>query len=356
MAKIPILTSEELAVFMKKEKIGLGLILFFCFIPVFVWTTSIVWNFYQVFEIPEINVVISEGKGFLDISNLLKEKGVIKNSAIFKIYVLLSGKAEKLGSGVFDVSGKYTLVSLVDRLIRGPEDASVVIPEGFNIYDTDKRLSEFGLISHGSLIELAQKPEGFSGEYPWLPISEIVSLEGFLFPDTYRFSQKTDAREVIEKMLDNFNEKIYQKLDPELISSPKSFGDLIKLSSIIEKEVPGEEDRKIVSGVLWRRLENDMPLQVDATIVYAWKTLNPEWKPQDHSLAAGDLKIKSLYNTYLYKGLPQGPISNPGWEAINSATNPEMTDYLFYLSTEDGQTIFSRTLEEHNAAVRKYLR
>lgn len=356
MAKVPILTPEEFAIFMKKEKIGLGLILFFCLLPILIWAGSVFLSFFVVFNVLETKVVISEGSGFLEIASLLKEKGVLENSGIFKIYVLLSGKADKLGSGVFDFSGSYSVVSLVERLSRGPEDILVTIPEGFNIFEIDKRLSEFSLIPAGSLAELAQKPEEFYEGYSWLPVDQIVSLEGFLFPDTYRFSQKTEVREVIEKMLHNFYEKVYSKLDPDLVSSSKSFGDLIKLASVIEKEVPGEKDRKIVSGILWKRLENDMPLQVDATIVYAWKNMNPEWKPQDHSLAATDLKIKSLFNTYLYKGLPQGPISNPGLEAIDSVINPEMTDYLFYLSTREGETIFSKTLEEHSLAVQKYLR
>ncbi len=356
MAKVPILTEAEMKVFMEKEKIGLGLILLFCLLPVFVWAVFVVKDFYEVFEVPETNVVIEENKGFLEISNLLEEKGILGSSSIFKIYVLLSGNAGELRSGVYDFFGRYSVVSLVNRLTHGPEDIAVIIPEGFTVYETDKRLSDFNLIKAGSLVELAQKPEEFSGKFSFLPVDHIVSLEGFLFPDTYRFSQDTDAKEIMEKMLANFEEKAYKKLPPEIASSPKSLADLIKLASIIEKEVPDEADRKIVSGVLWKRLENDMLLQVDATVVYAWKTLNPEWKPQDHSLTLADLKIKSLYNTYLYKGLPQGSISNPGWEAINAAINPQNTDFWYYLSTEDGKTIFSRTLEEHNAAVKKYLR
>lgn len=356
MVRVPILTEEEMRTFMKKEKIGFGLILLACLLPIFVWTAFVVKGFYEIFEVPEINIVVEEKKGFLEISNMLEEKGVVKNSAIFKIYVLLSGRAGILRSGAYDLSGKYSVVSLVNRLTRGPEDVAVVIPEGFTAYDIDKRFVELNLIPSGSLIELSQKPEEFFEGFSFLPVEHIVSLEGFLFPDTYRFSQDTSAGEIIEKMLANFEEKVYKKIPQEIASSPRSLADLIKLASIIEKEVPGENDRKIVSGVLWKRLENDMLLQVDAAVVYAWKTLNPEWKPQDHSLTLADLKIKSLYNTYLYKGLPQGPISNPGWEAISAALNPENTDFWYYLSTEDGETIFSRTLEEHNEAVQKYLR
>jgi len=356
VARVSILTEEEMRIFMKKEKIGFGLILLACLLPIFVWAVFVVKGFYEVFEIPEINIVVEEKKGFLEISDMLEEKGVVKNSAIFKIYVLLSGKAGLLRSGVYDFFGKYSVVSLVNRLTRGPEDVAVVIPEGFTVHEIDRRFAELNLIPSGSLIELSQKPEEFSEEFPFLPVEHIVSLEGFLFPDTYRLSQDTNVGEIIEKMLANFEEKVYKKIPQEIASSPQSLADLIKLASIIEKEVPGETDRKIVSGVLWKRLENDMLLQVDATVVYAWKTLNPEWKPQDHSLTLADLKIKSLYNTYLYKGLPQGPISNPGWEAISAVINSENSDFWYYLSTEDGETIFSRTLEEHNRAIEKYLR
>lgn len=356
MARAPILTEEEMRIFMKKEKIGFGLILLACLLPIFVWAVFVVKGFYEVFEIPEANIVVEEKKGFLEISNMLEEKGVVKNSAIFKIYVLLSGKAGLLRSGVYDFFGKYSVVSLVNRLTRGPEDVAVVIPEGFTVYEIDRRFAELNLIPSGSLVELSQKPEEFSEKFVFLPKDNIVSLEGFLFPDTYRLSQDTNAGGIIEKMLSNFEEKVYKKIPQEIASSPRSLADLIKLASIIEKEVPGETDRKIVSGILWKRLESDMLLQVDVSVVYAWKTLNPEWKPQGHSLTLTDLKIKSLYNTYLYKGLPQGPISNPGWEAISAVINPENTDFWYYLSTKDGETIFSRTLEEHNSAVQKYLR
>ncbi len=355
MARVPILTEEEMRIFMKKEKIGFGLIILACLLPIFVWAVFVVKGFYEVFEIPEANIVVEEKKGFLEISNMLEEKGVVKNSAIFKIYVLLSGKAGLLRSGAYDFFGKHSVVSLVNLLTRGPEDVAVVIPEGFTVYEIDRRFAELNLIPSGSLVELAQKPSEFSEKFVFLPKDNIVSLEGFLFPDTYRLSQDTNAGEIIEKMLSNFEEKVYKKIPQEITSSPRSLADLIKLASIIEKEVPGETDRKIVSGILWKRLESDMLLQVDASVVYAWKTLNPEWKPQDHSLTLTDLKIKSLYNTYLYKGLPQGPISNPGWEAISVSINPENTDFWYYLSTRDGKTIFSRTLEEHNAAIRKYL-
>ncbi|MEW5805729.1 MAG: endolytic transglycosylase MltG, partial [Patescibacteria group bacterium] len=303
----------------------------------------------------ETKVVIKENSGFLEVSRTLKENGIISNSNIFNLYLIASGKFRELKNGTYEFSGEYTPISLANRLIQGPEDIKVLIPEGFTIFEIDKRLSDLNIIEPGALVEAAQKP-GLFTEFEFLPQEYLVSLEGFLFPDTYNFSQKTEPKQILAKMLKNFEEKVYSKIDPEMAESPKSLLSLITLASIAEKEVPGLEDRKIVSGILWKRLEKDMLLQVDATVVYAWKIINPDWKPHDHVLTNSDIKIKSLYNTYLYKGLPQGPISNPGWKSIEAALNPVETDYWFYLSTRDGETIFSKTLKEHETAVKKYLK
>lgn len=357
MKKI-VLSDEEMKVFLKREPIGLGLILLICLLPIFVWGFLIINSFFKTFPVESSRVVINDNEGFLQIADKLEKAKVLPNSGVFKIYVLLSGQAKLLRSGTYDFAGVFSVISLVDRLTGGPSDVSVVIPEGFTIFEIDKRLSDLNLIKQGSLVAEAQKPEEYASttEFSFLPKENLVSLEGFLFPDTYRFAQRTEAKEVIEKMLWNFKKKVYDKLDPEIASSSESLNKAVILASILEKEVITQEDREIVSGILWKRLEKDMLLQVDASVVYAWKITNPDWKPQDHALNAADLKIKSLYNTYLYKGLPQGSIANPGWSAIQAALNPRETDYLFYLSTREGQTIFSRNLEEHNEAVKKYLR
>jgi UPF0755 protein len=154
----------------------------------------------------------------------------------------------------------------------------------------------------------------------------------------------SSCRDIVLKMLSNFKEKI----DNTSIKG-KTIFEIINMASLIEKEVRTFEDKKIVSGILWKRLEIGMPLQVDATIAYITKKKTTR-------ISLEELKIDSPYNTYLYKGLPLGPISNPGLSSIVASINPEKSDFLFYLSTLEGETVFSRNLTEHNIAKQKYLK
>ncbi len=357
MAKKIILTEEEMQVFLKKEKLGLSLLAACLLLPLLLWLFLIVKEAQASFVLEEPKVVvIPENSGFVDIMRLFSEQQVVPKPALFQLYLLTTGRATRIQSGTYIFDGKQNIGQIADTLLRGPEDITVVIPEGYNIFEIDKRLASLGLTETGEIIELSQKPSLF--DYPFLQFeSESVhSLEGFLFPDTYRFFQDASAEEVLKKMLDNFQVRVFDKLDPEMAEDPAGFYNILKLASFVEKEVPSEKDRKIVAGILWKRLERDMLLQVDSGVVYAWKSVNPDWKPQDHSLTSSDIKIKSLYNTYIYKGLPPTPIANPGMAALDAVLNPTNTVYLFYLSARDGQTIFSETLEEHNAAVEQYLR
>ena len=170
--------------------------------------------------------------------------------------------------------------------------------------------------------------------------SNHPSLEGFLFPDTYRFSKDASIKEIVERMLKRFETK-----NPDLIKN-KDFYKVLTLASILEEEVL-PKDMPTAAGVLWNRLELDMPLQVDATLVY--KLGRPIERTDISSL-------NSPYNTYRYNGLPPTPISNPGLVSINAALNPQKSNYLYYLSKPlDKTTIFSETLEEHNLAKAKYL-
>jgi len=151
------------------------------------------------------------------------------------------------------------------------------------------------------------------------------------------------------KMLANFDEKITPDLRKEITKQKKTIFEIITMASLIEKEVAMDEDRAIVSGILWKRIKLGIPLQVDATITYITGKNNTK-------ISLNDTKINSPYNTYKYRGLPPGPIANPGIAAIRAAIFPKSSPYLFYLSAPDGRTIFSKTLEEHNTAKTRYLR
>ena len=177
-----------------------------------------------------------------------------------------------------------------------------------------------------------------------------ANLEGYLFPDTYRIFRDATAEDIIAKMLDNFNGKLSPAMRADISKQGKSIHDIVVMSSIVEKEVRSAADKKIVAGILYKRLELGMKLEVDVTINYISGKNNP-------SSALEDLQIDSPYNTYKYYGLPPGPIANPGLDAIMAAIYPEKSPYLFYLNRQDtGETIFSKTYEEHLRNKAKYLK
>ncbi len=351
------LTDEELKIYQKREKIGFLIMFLTILIPIAIWLFFVFSNINQSFKIePEKIVVINKNEGFLEITDkLVKEQILPSNlSPAFKIYLIVSGKASQLKEGSYVLIGDYSLTEFAQIFITGPQDITITIPEGYTVFDIDQKLSQAGLIKKGEIIDLAQKPTLF--DYPFLKSDSVTSLEGFLFPDTYRFSQKTTAFEIIDKMLKNFESKVYQSLPIEIQNSPDSIVFNIILASIVEKEAKVSEDRKMITDILVRRLEKEMPLQVDATIIYAWKIINPDWQPQGGLLSKSDLEIKSPYNSYLNKGLPPSAISNPGLDAIEDVFNPTSNDYWYYLSTPEGEIIYSKTLEEHNQAIEKYLK
>jgi UPF0755 protein len=204
---------------------------------------------------------------------------------------------------------------------------------------------------------MAHSPGLFTEEFPFLENLNAQSLEGFLFPDTYRFSPETEARAIVEKMLLTFQNKVFQELESKFRESPQSILDIIIMASMIERESAKPEDRRMTSDILWRRLEIGMPLQVDATVIYAWQRINPRWSLEGRPrLSFADLKVDSPYNTYRVRGLPPGPIANPGLDSIRAALNPMNNEYWFYLSPSDGTTHYSRTFEEHTALKAKLFR
>jgi UPF0755 protein len=187
----------------------------------------------------------------------------------------------------------------------------------------------------------------YSSEFDFLQDKpENESIEGYLFPDTYQIAKGESCEEMLNTMLSNFDKKLTLNLRTEIKNQRKSIFDVVIMASLIEKEVRTFDDKKIVSGILWKRMAVGMPLQLDATINYITGKSDP-------SATIKDTKIDSPYNTYKYKGLPKGPISNPGINSIIAAIYPSQTDYWYYLA--DGRTIFSKTLEEHNAAAKMYL-
>lgn len=294
---------------------------------------------------------VLRGEGVDAIGARLVQAGFISRDFLFKYTVWKSGIGSSLKAGKYLLNSGMSPREIGRLMADGKvwrDEAVVTIPEGFSLSDIDARFKASGFLANIGR-ELAdfsvrdfKKDLAFLADAP-----DGANLEGYLFPDTYSFEKNTSLEAAIRKLLDNFDKKLNADLRVEIIRQKKTIFEIVTMASIIEKEVRTGDDMKLVSGVLWKRIEIGMPLQADATVVYAVGRSN---------LSYDDLRADSPYNTYLYKGLPKGPISNPGLRAIGAAVYPAPSDYLYYLSKPTGETVFSRTLDEHNKAKNKYLR
>ncbi|MBI4232083.1 endolytic transglycosylase MltG [Candidatus Peregrinibacteria bacterium] len=300
-----------------------------------------------------VSFQIKKGQTPKEIASALEEKNLINSSTSFYLYT----KFHKLGENI--IAGRFLLNKTLNtpeiiNVISDPAQAEfiITIQEGLTVKDIDQKLVELGLIESS---EFTQAAQGFNGweYYPALLNQSILSnltfpIEGYLYPDTYFLDPETfESKDLIYLALDNFEMKWneIEKANSKLANySPH---EIITMASIIEREVRGEKDRGVVSGILWKRLENDWTLGADATLLYI---------TDDQKISSSDLELESPYNTRKFKGLPPGPIGNPSISSINAALFPNETPYWFYLTTLDtGEVIYASTNEEHNANKDKYL-
>jgi UPF0755 protein len=293
-----------------------------------------------------VPIVVEKGDGFRLVANRLAQAGLIRSESAFKLYSIISGSAHQFKPGLYSFSSASSSVEMIRDLVSGPsKEITILIKEGESLAEIDAHLARYGVIKKGSLRKLSVAD--FSKDFPFLQNS--VSLEGFLFPDTYRFYFGSDASDTARTMLTAFATKVGPLVSDEGVADFASIPvlrrgifsikDVITIASMIENEVPNSADRKIVADIIYRRLKIGMALQIDATVDYA--------KERDDD----------RYNTYLNPGLPRGPISNPGIDAIESALNPKSSPYLYYLSDpKTKKTIFSKTFEEHRANIDKFLK
>jgi len=275
---------------------------------------------------------VERGQSLFQIAENLEKEGLIKNKSLFDFYVITKGISRKLQAGEYYLSSSMNIVGITKKIISGEvAKREVTIPEGFTIKQIEERLN-------------LKLPE--------------ADLEGFLFPDTYQFSYGVSAEEVVRKMLDNFDKKLapYQN---EISGAGLTLFETITMASLLEKEVKTKEEKEIVSGIFWKRIKEGRTLDSCATIAYIlrredWAAGAWTFEEMRKEIARGK-EIDSPYNTYKYLGLPLGPICNPGLESIMAAICPQNSEYWYYLSTPEGETVFSKTLEEHNTAQAKYL-
>ncbi len=290
---------------------------------------------------PTVPVTVSAHEGFSDIAGALSANHLLRSRMVFEAAALLSGVAFRVPSGTYLLSSDMSVPEILRELSRGPRTVTVTIPEGSDLYQIDRTLADAGVITRGALI-------GFAAD---------GNLEGWLFPDTYQFFEGSDIATVVQKFLDNFAAKAGSLLpaDPSLAERT------LTLASLIEQEAPDAHNESMIAGIIEKRLKAGMPLQIDATVCYAKQIALPGEVVDCSALTHGDFAssspYRSPYNTYLYKGLPPGPIGNPGIVAITAAIHPIASPYWYYLSDPaTGKIIYAATLAEQETNIKKYLR
>ncbi|NMB00172.1 MAG: endolytic transglycosylase MltG [Firmicutes bacterium] len=290
-------------------------------------------------------VKIPQGIGATQIANLLAEEGLIANPNLFRFLIKLEGAEQSLQAGSYLLNAQMRPLEIIEHLVSGKiTTVRVVIPEGFEIKQIATVLEERGLADRERFIELASNAQLVFGES--LPIElPIDSLEGYLFPDTYYFSEGQREEDLIGQMVDRFIEVTTKEIVPLLAESEFTLHEVVTLASIVEREIMVDRERPIVASVYLNRLAIDMPLQADPTVRY----VTAEERPQ---VLYRDLEIDSPYNTYRNRGLPPGPIASPGLASMLAVLNPAETDYFFFVSRRDGTHEFTRTYNEHLRARR----
>ena len=307
--------------------------------------------------------LIEKGESVRKIAHNLGSKNLIKDEIFFISYIFLTGDIRKIQAGEYLISSSQTIPEITRKFVKGQViKEKITIIEGWDMRDIAWYFENRGMFQAEEIFEIAgfpkadysktkdlPKPKDFSDGFSFLKDKpKNLGLEGYLFPDTYEINRGEGIEEIIQRMLRNFDKKLSLSLRQEINKQEKTIFEVINMASLLEKEVKSLEDKKLVSGILWKRMENGIPLQVDATINYITGKNTTKIPKQD-------FQIDSPYNAYKYRGLPLGPICNPGLDSILAAIYPESSEFWYYLSSTDGETIFSKTLEEHNQAKYLYL-
>lgn len=295
------------------------------------------------------SIIVEKGENAREIAFKLKAEGIIRDPYFFLVLAFLENKWNKLQAGEYLLDSSMSNREIIDILREGRTvKEALTIIEGWDAKDIAEYLESKEMFSRQEVMN--EIDEFNPGRFEFLADKpENLGLEGYIFPDTYFLEKNENLEKIITYALENFDRKLTEDLRTEIEKQNKSVFEIVTMASMIEKEVITFKDRQVVSGILWKRLEAGIPLQVDATVLYAMETNNGK-------VLTKDTKIDSPYNTYKYAGLPLGPICNPGLESIKAAIYPKATDYWYYLSKPDGETVFSKTLEEHNVAKAKYLK
>lgn len=296
-------------------------------------------------------LIINSESSLEDISKQLQGKSIIKSKDTFLLYTKLNRFSNNIKGGNFIVKPNTSYKELSLKLQSSQSDFTVVtIPEGFSFYQIAERLEKNTSI----------KKEDFLGvRVSNLTTNSLVlnktniyyGLEGFLYPDTYYVPNGATEKEIANLMFDRFNSVFSDKYVDRAKELGLDINDVITIASLIEKEAANDSERSKIAGVIYNRIEKGIPLQIDASVIYAITKGESKMK----KVLYDNLKVQDPYNTYVNKGLPPGPIASPGKPSIEAALYPEEHDYFYYVASGSGH-VFSKTYEEHLSNIKKYIK
>lgn len=309
--------------------------------------------------------VIAKGESAESVTQRLENRGFVRSQSLFWWKLRNSGKETKLQPGQHDLAGVVSYEQIIDRLTQKKvkvKEVTLLVREGETLRGIRRGLEELGLHSAAdNLYDITGEPATFPAgaeeqidrleqdNFPWLHmLPQGAGLEGYMFPDTYRFFTDADAIDVVRKMVGNFDRKLDRQLRNDIDGSGRTLHQIVTMASILEREVQKPEDMRMVADIFWRRYDTDMGLQADSTVNYVIEGDDP-------SLSYEDTQLDSPYNTYKWPGLPPAPIGNPGLVALRAAVDPDPNDYWYFLTDEQGNVHYGRTLQDHNRNKAEYL-
>jgi UPF0755 protein len=290
---------------------------------------------------PDKTFVVKTGDTFGKVNQRLLDEGIITDARMFHYYAKYKDYLTRLRAGAFTIPRGSNMIQVLDTLIFGqPNLTRVTIPEGKNMYEIAKIFDSSGVTTEEAFLKAVQEPDLITNlQVPG------HTLEGYLYPETYRFAPNTPAESVVRAMVDLFNEKT-KEID---FTHPfLNKHQVVILASVVEKETGAKFERPAIAGVFTNRLIKRMRLQSDPTTIYGI------WERYTGNIKRSDLLEMTPYNTYKIPALPKGPISNPSLEAIHAVLNPEQHNYYFFVSRNDGTHVFTTTYKEHSKAVEDF--
>jgi peptidoglycan lytic transglycosylase G len=296
---------------------------------------------------------VEPGESVGQIATRLQTEGLVRDAQLFRLYLRYAKLDSGVEAGQFTLKKTMTIAEIAQALQSGKRDElTLTIPEGRRLEEVAALVEQQTPISATTFLSLARNAGQWASQYPFLAeLPPDASLEGYLFPDTYRLPKDVTASDVIARMLANLDHRITPVMRDELASQKRTLFEAVTLASIVEREAVVENERPLIAGVYMNRLVSGMALDADPTVQYGIASAKKQapWWPQ---LTQEDYRAaKSPYNTYLNPGLPPGPIANPGLSSLQAAIEPARTPYFFFRAacSRDGTHLFSKTLEEHAA-------